>query len=400
MRTPENAIRKALENQLREPVEILSITDRTFDGKGVNFLSDIEEIAATYRRASKTSENVEGTTVFIVKLEPSKEFPKQMVDMQNTMVVETRMLRDVLPKVKQLIDHPIGPRLWHYCENTRALIMENLIEQGFCMKDRQKGLSFDHCSLVMRILAKYHAATVAIHEKDPEMVEQFKGNGIVAKECAKAFFRLMEVSMERLAEQIKDWAEERCANAAPKIKKMSETIVRDSIEAYEYDPDEFCVLNHGDCWINNIMFKENERGEPVDLRMVDYQLSGYSSPAIDLIYFLNVCPEFSIKYDKDDYFIELYLDTLKETMSRIGCKTSAPSLKQLKDSMHKRRAYAVFSGFVLKLRMMANKEDTEDFTLALQTYGGNTKLDVFKNPDTVKMAKKMIPVMDERGYFD
>ncbi|XP_076374821.1 uncharacterized protein LOC117220611 [Megalopta genalis] len=397
MRTTENAVRKAVENHLCEPVEILSITDRSFSEKGLNFLSDIEEITVKYRR---TPEGKEGSVVFIVKLEPSNEFPKQMVDVQNTILVETRMLRDILPKVKQLIDHPIGPRLWYYCEDARALIMENLIEQRFVMQDRQKGLSFEHCCLVLRILAKYHAATVAIHEKNPELVEQFKGNGIVAKECIKAFFRLMEVSLLRISEQIKSWPDEKCVKAAPKIAKMAESIVNDCIEAYEYDPDEFCVVNHGDCWINNIMFKENEKGEPVDLRMVDYQLSGYSSPAIDLIYFLNTCPELSIKYDKDDYFVELYLNTLKETMKQIGCKTNAPSLKQLKASMHKRRAYAVFAGLVLKLRMIANKEDTEDFTLVLQTYGGETRMNVFKHPNAVKMAKKMIPVMDERGYFD
>lgn len=126
----------------------------------------------------------------------------------------------------------------------------------------------------------------------------------------------------------------------------------------------------------------------------------YTSPVIDLLYFLNICPEYSVKYDNDEYFLKIYLNTLKETMRSIGCKTKPPTMQQLKDALYKRRIYAVFAGIVLYLRMMANKEDTEDFTEVLKKLSGETKMDVFRNPDAVKLAHKMIPVMNERGYFD
>lgn len=126
----------------------------------------------------------------------------------------------------------------------------------------------------------------------------------------------------------------------------------------------------------------------------------YSSPVIDLHYFLNICPEFDLKYSKDDYFLEIYLNTLTDTMKKIGCKRKPPTLKELKEAMHRRRRYAVFSGVVLYLRMMANKEDTEDFCDLFDKNLGETRMDVFKNPEAMKLARKMIPVMNERGYFD
>lgn len=126
----------------------------------------------------------------------------------------------------------------------------------------------------------------------------------------------------------------------------------------------------------------------------------YTSPVIDLLYFLNICPEFDVKYDNDDHFLKLYLHTLEETMKDIACKRKPPTMEQLKEAIHKRRIYAVFSGLVLYLRMMGNKEDTEDFEELLTKLLGETKMDVFRNPDAVKLAHKMIPIMNERGYFD
>ncbi|XP_076654906.1 uncharacterized protein LOC143360182 [Halictus rubicundus] len=398
----ESVVREALRNQLSgESVEILSITNQSFSEKGLNFLSELRKVTVRYRGISKNgSSPEERSTVFVVKLEPSEEYPKSMVHQQDMFLVETRFLRDVLPVIRETIDHPVGPRLWHGCDDRRVLIMENLDEQQFSMKDRQKGLTFEHCCLVLRTMAKLHAATVAVHEKKPELTEPFGDGGIVSKKCPEVFLRLMEVSLQRIGEQIKGWSDEKCVRAAPKIIEMAKSIGEECIKAYEHDPDEFCVLNHGDCWINNIMFKENERGEPVDLRLVDYQMAVYTSPAIDLLYFLNICPEFSIIYDKDDYFVELYLNTLKETMEKINCETSPPTMQQLKRALHKRRAYAVFAGVFLHLRMIGNKEDTENFTEVLQKLRGNTRMDVFKNPDAVKLTMKMVPVMDERGYFD
>lgn len=79
---------------------------------------------------------------------------------------------------------------------------------------------------------------------------------------------MMEVSLLRIAEEMKKWSDEKCACTASKLIKLSETIGAECIRIYDYDIDEFCVLNHGDCWINNIMFKENEKGQPVELLLV------------------------------------------------------------------------------------------------------------------------------------
>lgn len=133
---------------------------------------------------------------------------------------------------------------------------------------------------------------------------------------------------------------------------------------------------------------------------VDYQMTVFSSPAIDLHYFLNICPQIESDYEYDKFLLNEYLQTLTDTMASIDCTTKAPTMESLIAAMHRKRIYAVFAGIILRLRMMCNEEDVEDFTEVMDKLQGETKLNVFKNPSTVILAQKMIPIMDQRGYFD
>lgn len=78
----------------------------------------------------------------------------------------------------------------------------------------------------------------------------------------------MEVSLVRIGEQIETWTGTKCSESAKKLIRLSNTIREECLRVYEYDPDEFCVLNHGDCWINNMMFRENEEEQPLEVLLV------------------------------------------------------------------------------------------------------------------------------------
>lgn len=131
---------------------------------------------------------------------------------------------------------------------------------------------------------------------------------------------------------------------------------------------------------------------------IDYQMTVFTSPAIDLLYFLGICPAIDIKCEMDDYFLEVYLQTLKMTMERICCKTKAPTMDELKKAIYKRNIYAVFSSLIFYPRMIADEIDTETFDDILAT--GETKMDVFKNPEAIAAVGKIIKILNQRGYLD
>lgn len=65
-------------------------------------------------------------------------------------------------------------------------------------------------------------------------------------------------------------------------------------------------------------------------------MSVYSSPAIDLHYFLNICPQMEVKFENDDFLLNSYLKTLTDTMISLDCATKALTMEKLKSALHKK----------------------------------------------------------------
>ncbi|KAJ8879477.1 hypothetical protein PR048_020085 [Dryococelus australis] len=63
------------------------------------------------------------------------------------------------------------------------------------------------------------------------------------------------------------------------------------------------VLNHGDFWLNNILFKYSESGEIEDVK---FQLTYFASPAVDLHYFLTASPCSDVRDEGTDMLIKQY----------------------------------------------------------------------------------------------
>ena len=63
------------------------------------------------------------------------------------------------------------------------------------------------------------------------------------------------------------WNENEYLKIADKINKLSRDLKIRISSVFKYDPDEFCVLNHGDFWISNVMFKHDQEGKPLDALM-------------------------------------------------------------------------------------------------------------------------------------
>lgn len=108
--------------------------------------------------------------------------------------------------------------------------------------------------------------------KEPKLIESFKSGGIVSVNCPESFMRLLEVSLLNVSKAIQGWTDQKYAHIATKLDKLVKTFRDRCVDVYKYEPNEFCVLNHGDCWINNIMFRESDDGKLNDVLMVIFFL--------------------------------------------------------------------------------------------------------------------------------
>lgn len=121
------------------------------------------------------------------------------------------------------------------------------------------------------------------------------------------------------------------------------------------------VLNHGDSWVNNFLFKYEE-GKPVDVVFVDYQMSYYSTPGIDLNYFLNTSPSNGVRINKRETIIETYYDVFASTLADIHVK-SIPTISMLRKEINRGEYYGFVAAVGILPLVVLDKEAAKDSSL-------------------------------------
>lgn len=88
-------------------------------------------------------------------------------------------------------------------------------------------------------------------------------------------------------------------------------------------------MNHGDLWLNNMMFKSDNENNSVAVRLIDFQVPFWGSPSADLLYFLFSSVADDIKTDHFDDFIEYYHEQLVLALKKLKFNQHIPTLPEL-----------------------------------------------------------------------
>lgn len=252
-------------------------------GQGENYASKMYRVGTFLHEDSKKETQLQS---FIVKTLPENDLALEKLGSDNFNVQnkEMEIYETILPELEHILNSigendTIFPKIVAVDRNVDAIILEDLQEKNFVMADRAQGLDLNHILLALRKLAKMHAASLVMHERNPKAFNNMTTGFFTRK--TSAFHVMFQSLLEAMTEEVNQWPG--YEHYAKKLYTLQKTMIKSATRAFDCDDGDLHVLTHGDLWVNNLMLKYDENNNPIDAVMLDFQFACYGSPALDLI---------------------------------------------------------------------------------------------------------------------
>ncbi|XP_037817361.1 uncharacterized protein LOC119607492 [Lucilia sericata] len=377
---------------------------QTKDFKVKRALSAGENYATIMLRIEAEIELKDGssrTVTLMLKTAHDSEIFRQMMKTNNIFDVEATMYRDIVPELEQMykdvgVEVRFGAKSYLLATDQPYILLEDLKPKGFENVNRLEGLDMEHTHSVLKKLAQWHAASAHrvalkgpydrsicegfVKEETREMAKTMFGSMYkVHLDCVKSYDG-HELYYERMCEQVNGRTDE-------------------LYNAGKLDLNEFNVLNHGDCWSNNVMFKHDASGQVNETFLVDYQIPRYGTPAQDLYYFLLSSTKYELKIKYFDYFIKYYHNELLKHLKLLNYSQKIPTLKDIHISLHKHHPWALSTviGVMAAVLLDPNENANIDNFIGEDDAGMKLKIQMYSNARYRKHSELILPWLYNRG---
>lgn len=203
------------------------------------------------------------------------------------------------------------------------LALENLNTYGYHTTSRQESMNIHVCRLIMQTLGRFHALSFLMRDQSPKKFEE------LASVLEETYY----------ADKLKPWYNdfikmqiEVALDAVEKIyggtvveerakKFLTDGSLYDKMAKLTHTRNRFSVIGHGDCWTPNFLIhstKLDGRDVPVKAKMIDFQLSRFASPVIDISFFIYSCTTEELRAQYYDDLIMTYYKNLSKMIKDFG----------------------------------------------------------------------------------
>ncbi|XP_066992697.2 uncharacterized protein [Anabrus simplex] len=374
-------------------------------GKGENYLSIIYRVEVQYKRGN--TGNIENHHL-ILKGYPDGDFVRNLVNDMGVFDRELSIYQSALPAIYKFAEERFQCDQIPYISSKSfktsrpdTIVLEDLKYQGFRMANRKVMLDLQHCYTVVRNLAHLHGMSGALHKHNPDILSQYDCV-LFSRKNQQNIDKFLPTQTRILSKAIKTWSG--FETYAAKLEKLIPTYTDKLVDICTPQPGGFHVLTHGDCWINNYLFKYSSVGEPTDVRFVDFQLSFLGSPAMDLTYFLYSSSKNEVRASHLDEVLKMYHTQLCETLAALGCSTDVFSFQDLKNEMKRVAIYGLFAASNVLAVVVADAEEAPDMAELTEEDMSNEETSPWEktlnNPRFREALQQMLPHFDKMGVFD
>ncbi|XP_049300057.1 uncharacterized protein LOC125772397 [Anopheles funestus] len=351
----EQLIVKSIANGsgVRKP-QILESKITRATANGDNYMSDVFRIVASYIDGDNSEHRPERRKIsLVVKSLPDTGHRGPMIEQLLVYEKEASMFRDIVPQLSKMANDTFFAARCFYASDLpeRLIVFEDLKALGYVTVSRHAGLDFEHCALVMKKIGQFHAASMRFAEKEPDLLRRkfhfhlFNPNKSEPMEEMRTIF---EKGLEALIAVAKTQWDNFDQTIVAKMEKLTPVYVQRLRECLEQECESdggYRVLNHGDLWSNNMMFRYDPNVPSIvqDVAFVDLQLSFYTSPGLDLNYTLATCPNYETRSRLDE-LIELYYASFKATLEHLEYDARPiPTLDDVRREIRRMEFFALMS---------------------------------------------------------
>ncbi|PSN52863.1 hypothetical protein C0J52_14468 [Blattella germanica] len=357
---------------------------------GGNYMSTLKKITAI---------SIDGESIdLIVKLQNLSGTTETIEVFKNTniFVKEEEMYRNTIARLYDIICEaypgeyePFAPQYYHVSKD--FLVMEDLTARGFRMPDAKVGLDLEQSLLVMSTLAKFHAASVILHQRNPQAFDKFNVLLYQEPDLFVPYGNHVSGLALTLADELANWGKE-WHKYVGKLRYLATNFLSRAGEVATKRSG-FNVLNHGDLWVHNMMFKNGSAG----IRLLDFQTVYFGSPAVDLNYFIATSPSFEVRANHMERLIEEYHKTLCNTLTALKYEGKLITLEELQQEIDKKALFGLFSLIGPCALMQCDPDKQFSFDESLSK-GINPGPSIYSETYK-KNVKLMLPFYDSKAAF-
>ncbi|CAG9797245.1 unnamed protein product [Chironomus riparius] len=300
----------------------------------VNYGSNIGDgYVSNMLKISINDDNRETLTV-LVKIPLKNKARREIMKMMSLFEREIFVYKVMLPQFEEIqrlnnlsesIKFNNFPKIYlaefNKDKDDAIIIMDDLRESGHKMWKKSAPINFDHAKLLLTTLGRYHALSFATRLKNPKFFETLLNLNDDFSDVllTPQFEMLLKGSVTRIIEFFQP--EE--VVARDKITNLIENLQDICIERVKPKYEEpYTVMLHGDCWINNFLFHYSKTDAPDDIKLIDWQITRYGAPAIDLIYFFFICTDHKLRTNHFNELLKIYYNSLEEMLNNLDCNAN------------------------------------------------------------------------------
>ncbi|KAM7360747.1 uncharacterized protein ACRADG_007451 [Cochliomyia hominivorax] len=405
---PEWFTKEYLENCLRtyhkdSKLKVVKLKAKAALAKGENYGGVLTRVKAEFQLKCDKSIQKEGSYILKTSYEDD-ELANKAMEPYDIFNREIQIYQDVLPKLKSLLleindDEQIFADTIAVDKAKSTLIFEDLNARDFVMANRLEGLDMDTAKLVLRKLAKMHAASAVLNEREPHTLESYDCGMFNrhTENYAPYFVGCMEACARRIAQ----WPEFK--PLSEKLFKLLPQYMELGKQVFDPWPNHLNVFCEGDLWTNNVLIKyDPNTKKPLDAVIIDFQYAAWGSPAIDLLYFLNSSLREELHPEGHDELIQFYYEHLSVTLKKLKYQGKIPSLHKFHMQMEEKSFYALHSTCVVLAIQRSIVTEDADFNALMQTdeRALRFKNNCYLNPYVENIVRKLLPVYERKGLLE